>query len=212
MGCRKKREKNNCSCRLYRTWYFRGIYDNGRNSLLNEIITKYDCHKASDILNILREKVMNLLQQKGEDGEPADGMDIALCIIDCKRMELEYSGAYNPLYLVSNGQLSVLKGDRMPIGIHLNFQQPFSDYRIQVKPKDMIFLFSDGYADQFGGPEGKKFRYKNFQDLLVSIAEKSVAEQKEILHRSFLEWKGKEEQVDDVLIWGLHVNHEKHKK
>ncbi len=128
-------------------------------AFLNEIINKYDVQKANDILFLLREKVVNMLQQRGKGGDTSDGMDIALCILDTEKKELQFSGANNPLYKISRNQLEIIKGDRMPIGIHVNYNKPFTNHRIKIHQNDLIYLFSDGYADQFGGVENKKFRY-----------------------------------------------------
>src|SRR4030043_1500476 len=112
---------------------------------------------------------MKLLHQKGIEGEASDGMDVALFIIDEGNKCFKFAGANNPAYFINNHGLEILKADRMPIGIHINFTTPFTTCSIPYNPGDMIYLFSDGYADQFGGPDNKKFRYKQFQDLLSSI-------------------------------------------
>jgi len=174
-------------------------------AFLNEIINSKPVENASEILFKLRKLVMKLLKQKGEEGEAADGMDISLLIFDKKDRTLQFSGANNLLYLVRNNELKVFKGDRMPIGIHLNFQKPFTDQQIDFRLGDMIYLFTDGYADQFGGPNNKKFRYKQFQELLIQIHNKSMVEQKEQLFRTITNWKGDNDQVDDILIMGFRL-------
>jgi len=172
---------------------------------LNEIVNKYTFDNASDILNSLRNHVITLLQQKGEDGEAADGMDISLLLIDNSDNTVQYAGANNPVYLIKNGELIEYKADRMPIGIHIHIDKPFTYHNLDVNENDVLYLFSDGFADQFGGPHGKKFRYKYFRELLVNIHKKPFAEQQKILEETFYSWKGEEEQVDDILIMGMKI-------
>lgn len=172
---------------------------------LNDIIASESFEKASDILEQLREKIMHLLNQKGKMGETQDGLDIALCIIDCNSKKLQFAGANNPIYIIRNNELIEYKGDRMPVGIHINFNKPFNNQDINLQPDDKIYLFSDGYADQFGGENGKKFRYKHFQELLLKINHLTMYQQKEILEKRFIEWRGSLDQIDDVLVFGLKI-------
>ncbi len=174
-------------------------------AFLNEIIDKNVDQEPNEILDKLRSEVIKLLKQKGEEGEASDGMDISLAIIDNEYNSLKFSGANNPIYYIKNDELEIIKGDRMPIGIHLNFNNPFTNHTIDCEKDDTFYLFSDGYADQFGGPRGKKFRYKQFQDLLLSIYRKPMGEQKSILEETILNWKGEESQVDDILILGFKI-------
>jgi phosphoserine phosphatase RsbU/P len=174
-------------------------------AFLNQIVNLKSDIAANDILFQLRKLVMKLLKQKGEEGEAADGMDISMIILNKEKSRLQFCGANNPLYLIRNGELIVYKGDRMPIGIHLQFEQSFTNQIINIQKGDMIYLFTDGYADQFGGDHNKKFRYKQFQELLIDINKKSLAEQNEILFRTMNDWKGKNEQVDDILILGFRI-------
>jgi serine phosphatase RsbU (regulator of sigma subunit) len=133
-------------------------------------------------------------------------MDISLITIDQKRHILQFSGANNPLYLVSTGDLTRYQADRMPIGIHVTDITPFTNHEIQVEPGDVIYLFSDGYADQFGGESGKKFMDKPFQELLTSISRKPMNDQAEILGSTFDNWKKGYDQVDDVLVIGIRIS------
>ena len=174
-------------------------------AFLNEIINSKTIKNASEILFELRILVMKLLKQKGEEGEAADGMDVSLIILDKGEKTLQFAGANNPLYRIRNSELEVLKGDRMPIGIHMNFDKPFTDYQLNIQSGDMIYLFTDGYADQFGGPNNKKFRYKQFQELLLKINNRPLKEQNEELHRTITTWKGNCDQVDDILILGFRI-------
>jgi len=132
-------------------------------------------------------------------------MDISLVIIDINAGKLDYAGANNPLYIVRDNQLLRFQADRMPIGIHFISFTPFINHVIDIKKDDYLYMFSDGYADQFGGPKGKKFMYKSFQDLLLRNHEKPMDLQKEILENTFEKWKGEKEQVDDVMVIGIRV-------
>ena len=172
---------------------------------LNEIVSSNNFIKASEIIDRLRDHIMKSLNQTGETGEAQDGLDIALCIIDHKNKKLEYAGANNPLYIIRNKELIEIRGDRMPVGIHVNFDKPFTNHEIDIESMDQLYLFSDGYADQFGGPKGKKFRYKQFKDLLVSNSHHPMNIQKEILNNVHDNWRGSLDQIDDILVFGLKI-------
>ena len=172
---------------------------------LNEIISNGNFKTASDILEQLRDHIMRSLNQTGESGETQDGLDIVLCIIDCKDKKLQFAGANNPIYIIKNNELEEIKGDRMPVGIHINFDKPFTNHFINLESNDQIYLFSDGYADQFGGPKGKKFRYKQFKELLLNNSDKPMNIQKEILNNIHDKWRGSLDQIDDILVFGLKI-------
>ncbi len=172
---------------------------------LNQIIKKKEYQDSGEILEELREYVITSLHQTGKFGEAQDGMDLSLCIIDFDSLEVKFSGANNPLYVINNRQFREIKGDRMPVGINVNYKEPFKTHEIQLEKGDIIYMFTDGYADQFGGPKGKKFRYKFFKELLISINGTSLKRQKEIVEQTFYKWKGDYEQVDDVLVMGIKV-------
>jgi serine phosphatase RsbU (regulator of sigma subunit) len=169
---------------------------------LNEITSKDDIPPANRILNILREKIMKALHQTGDEFEQRDGMDLALYIVDYENRELQFSGANNPLYLIRKNSLIEYKGDRMPIGINATEEKSFKTNLIPLENNDSIYIFTDGYADQFGGPEGKKLKYRKFRQTLMNMQKLSVKGQKEKLWNEFLAWKGQHDQVDDVLIIG----------
>lgn len=131
---------------------------------------------------------------------------MALCIFDLKEKHVEFAGANNPLLMISDGEVTNYKGDRFPIGAYEGTnQQPFRNNEIDVKDGDCLYLFSDGYADQFGGPDNKKFMFRRFQELLLELHKLPMAEQKEILFERLNEWKGCNEQVDDILVIGIRV-------
>jgi serine phosphatase RsbU (regulator of sigma subunit) len=174
-------------------------------SALNEIITnKKDLH-ANKVLNHLREKIKNSLHQTGKEGEAADGMDVSFCVLHKDRKILEYSGAYNPLLIVHNGELKEYKADRMPIGIFIGEKDSFTNYEISVSRGDTVYLFSDGITDQFGGTDGSKFKKYSLKKLLSGIYELPLAEQKTIIENEFNKWKGNGDQIDDVTIIGLRI-------
>ncbi|MCK4661496.1 MAG: SpoIIE family protein phosphatase [Bacteroidales bacterium] len=175
-------------------------------AFLNEIVSKYDKIKANEILNYLRENVKNSLHQTGKKNEAKDGMDIALCAIDKTKYCLQYSGANNPLFIIRNNELIIYKPDKMPIGIHIRDYKPFTNNIINLKKGDLIYIFSDGYIDQFGGKSGKKFMSKNFKELLLNINQKPIKEQLEILDNTIEDWKKDTEQIDDILVIGIRIN------
>ena len=174
-------------------------------AFLNEIVNKSTEIKASTILNQLRDYVKESLHQTGKDDETKDGMDIALCIIDTNNFTLQYSGAYNPLYLIKNKNLISLKADRMPIGIHLIEKESFTNHEIDIEKGDTIYVFTDGYIDQFGGPDARKFKLLPFKEMLLEIKDYPMEEQKRMLEEKFYLWKGDSEQIDDVLVMGIRI-------
>ena len=118
---------------------------------------------------------------------------------------MQFAGANNPLYIIRNGELNIYKGDRMPIGIHMNFDKPFTNYDISLHGGDMIYLFSDGYADQFGGPDGGKLKYKEFRELILKHHKLPMVMQKQALDKEFNDWRGDLSQIDDVIVVGLKM-------
>jgi serine phosphatase RsbU (regulator of sigma subunit) len=146
-----------------------------------------------------------MLRQKNDSEALRDGMDISICAIDFKKMELEYSGAYNPLWYIRKNVLKEIKADKQPIGVFLDDPKPFTNHILKLEKGDSLYLFTDGYADQFGGDKGKKFKYKSLQELLITIHEKPEEQQKRELDNTFESWKGNLQQLDDVCILGLRV-------
>lgn len=172
-------------------------------SLLNEIIISKEIKRPDLILNELRDKIIEALKQ--EPGNILkDGMDMTVCLLDRKKNLLQFSGANNPFYLISEGQLTQIKGDSMPVAIH-DIMNPFSLHQIELKPGDAFYTFSDGYADQFGGPAEKKFLIKNFRNLLLSIQDLPMIEQGNRLDEVFEDYRKELEQIDDVVIIGVKV-------
>jgi len=174
-------------------------------SFLEEIVNNHRITDSGKILDELRNEVQRALRQKGEREEAKDGMDISLCVIDKTKKTIQYSGAYNSLYLIRNKELVEYRADRMPIGIFDMADKNFTSRTIQYLPGDVIYMFSDGYADQFGGIENKKFKYSTLKALLTEIHKKSPDTQKQILEKRFNDWKGSFPQIDDVLILGMKL-------
>ena len=175
-------------------------------SFLNDIVGRMEKLQANKILEQLRSQVIQSLHQSGKEGEAKDGMDISLCIFDHETQELQFSGAFNSIYHIRQGDLTELKADRMPIAIHWKMEAQFTNQVITIQEGDTIYMFSDGYADQFGGPEGKKIKTKPIKDLLLSVQDQSINEQKDRLEQYFDEWKGTLPQIDDVIVMGLKFN------
>jgi serine phosphatase RsbU (regulator of sigma subunit)/Tfp pilus assembly protein PilF len=175
-------------------------------ALLNEIINKKNEFTAAEILNNLRSQVVNSMHQRGYDGETQDGMDIAFCIIDTENKTIDFSGAFNPLFIIRDCELIEYKADKMPIGVHLKQEVPFSNHIINYQPGDQLYVFSDGYADQFGGPKRKKFLIKRFKELLIEKSGKNMADQKTALQSTIDEWMGPHDQIDDILVIGAKLN------
>jgi serine phosphatase RsbU (regulator of sigma subunit) len=139
-----------------------------------------------------------------EDLALKDGIDLAFCAYNPKTSTLEYAGAFKPLYLVRDNEVREFKGDRVIVGPDYGLRQrPFTNYSLQLQKDDVIYLFSDGYADQFGGPEGKKFKYRRFRRLLLSIHRLPMEEQRQKLEENMRDWMGAEEQIDDQLVIGI---------
>ncbi|TAL62737.1 MAG: hypothetical protein EPN88_13035, partial [Bacteroidetes bacterium] len=174
-------------------------------STLNEIITNITDLQANTVLSLLREKIKTSLHQTGKVGEAADGMDVAFCVLHKNRKTLQYSGAYNPLFIFQGGELREYKADRMPIGIYYGEKNSFTNYEINVKKGDTIYIFSDGLADQFGGPDGVKYKISNLKKLLSDIYYRPLLEQRTIIENEFEKWKGSADQVDDITLIGVRI-------
>jgi serine phosphatase RsbU (regulator of sigma subunit) len=172
-------------------------------SFLNDILSGRGPWKPSRILNLLRERVMKALRQTGSEEENKDAMDMALCVFNEDTGELQYSGANNPLYHLRDGKLTEIKADKMPVGINAIDEESFTNHTVRLISDDIIYIFSDGYPDQFGGEYCKKFKYTPMKQLFTDISGKELHQQGEILEKRFYDWKGKNEQVDDILVFGI---------
>ncbi len=175
----------------------------GHNGL-NQAIKEHGITRPSEVLRDLNRISFETLH-KDRDQFVRDGMDMALCALDPKSMVLEYAGANCPLYLVRDGELLQFPPDKRPIGGFELGDLPFTDHRIQLRKGDVVYIFSDGYADQFGGPNGKKFLYRRFRELLVQIHQQPMDRQKYLLTDNLNQWRGAQEQVDDILVIGMRA-------
>lgn len=175
-------------------------------SFLNEINAPKEILSPAEILNKLREKIIKELNQEDEVDASKDGMDISLIRLKKEENKIGvcWAGANNSLYISKNKTIEETKGNRQPIGIHAHMTD-FTNHKISVSKGDNIYLFSDGYPDQFGGPSRKKFKYSQFKNLLTSIADAPVENQKSALYENFTAWKGDLEQTDDVCLFGIKV-------
>jgi len=174
-------------------------------SFLNEIVNKQGITTPNLILNNLRRNIVDALHQTGKEGEAQDGMDVAVVCIDHKKMKAEFAGAYNPMYLIRDKELTEYNADRMPIGIHVKGGTDFTNNELDIKKDDTLYIFSDGYVDQFGGDRSKKFMAKRLKDLLVEICLEPLPKQAKILNSALEKWKGNIEQIDDILVIGLKI-------
>ena len=174
-------------------------------SLLNEIASNSNGQlPAGEILGLLREKVIFSLKQTGSRDETTDGMDISLCILEKRTNQLQFAGAFNPMWLMRDGKLTEFKADKMPIGFHLK-QPNFTTSEATVQEGDALYLLSDGYYDQFGGENDKRYSSGRLKRLIKEIAHLPMNNQKEVLDKKFSDWKGNSEQIDDVLILGIRI-------
>lgn len=175
------------------------------HNILKDIIKNTSAEKPAEILDRLREGVVSTLRADDSGKQAKDGMDMTLCAINYKTLELQYAAAFNPLYIIRKGELMLHPANKFPIGSYVGEKANFDNHSIQLEKGDQIFIFSDGYADQFGGPSGKKFMVGNFRKLLLQIADLNSFLQKEKLNETLLTWQGGQEQVDDVLVIGVKV-------
>ncbi len=173
------------------------------HNILQDIINHSNKLSPAEIMNSLREGVINTLNANNSGRDTKDGMDMTLCCINYDTLELQYAAAFNPLYIVRNGELLQHEANKFPIGKFIGEKQNFTNNTLQLQKNDQLFIFSDGYADQFGGPKGKKFMVGSFRKLLKSITPLDVKKQKETLNTTLNNWQGEQEQVDDVLVIGV---------
>jgi len=171
---------------------------------LNEINALEALLTPAEILDKLREKIVKELKQTGNPGESKDGMDISILRLNLATNEVQWAGAYNPLYLIREGVLSEVKADKQPIGFSYS-PLPFTNHSLQMSKGEYIYLLSDGFADQFGGPKGKKFKYQQLKQTLVDIHTQPLLYQKDFLNKSLESWKGSLEQVDDITLIGIQI-------
>jgi serine phosphatase RsbU (regulator of sigma subunit) len=176
------------------------------NNLLNQAITEHGLTKPAAILDEVNSGLTNTLHQTYEESSVKDGMDIALCALDSKKMILEYAGAYNPVFIVRKGELIEAKGNKFPIGVFVGEKlKKFTNHEIKLEKGDSIYVFSDGFADQFGGPFAKKFKKREFKNMLLRIGHLPMNEQIKEIEKTLEDWQGSNEQVDDIVVFGVRV-------
>ncbi|MDO9185146.1 MAG: SpoIIE family protein phosphatase [Bacteroidia bacterium] len=179
------------------------------HNILKQVVSNNTFSTPAQILDSLNEGVSETLHHGGhehEEGQAKDGMDISFCTIDFKTLELQYAGAYNPLYIIRKGQLIQTKANKFPIGLFLGEEKKkFTNHTFQLERGDTVYIFSDGYADQFGGPYGRKFMAIPFRVLLMDINKEPIEKQKIILNKTIEDWRGQLDQVDDILVIGVKI-------
>lgn len=189
-------------------------------TLLNEIVNKESVTNPGIVLDRLRSEVINSLKQKGEFAEAKDGMDIALCELDRVNRKIRFAGANNPLYLIRRRGLETpgiihaestdtdvlieIKGDTMPVGISYDMSG-FTMNELDIYEGDTFYMFTDGFPDQFGGPNHKKFCYKHFREQLIRTKSAKMPEQAEKLDEVLHNWMGINSQTDDILVIGFRI-------
>jgi len=174
-------------------------------NLLKDILNNSNAITPAAIMDKMNDGVANTLHSGSSDNQTKDGMDMTLCALNYKTLELQFAGAFNPLYIVRNNELLQFKADKFPIGMFIGEKQNFTNNSVQLQNGDNVYIFSDGYADQFGGPKGKKYMAGNFRELLKEMSKLSIENQSINLNQTIEEWRGNLEQVDDILVIGIKV-------
>ena len=173
-------------------------------SLLNEIIVEKGIKDTNMILDEMRKQIIKSLNQDTKDDQK-DGMDISICKLNMKKKTLEFSGAHNPLVIVSGNEISTFKGDSQAVGLETVDIKPFTKHSMKLKKDDMVYIYSDGYQDQFGGENGKKYKTANFKKLLLKISSQNEKKQLKLLEIEFANWMKNEDQIDDVCVMGVRI-------
>jgi serine phosphatase RsbU (regulator of sigma subunit)/tetratricopeptide (TPR) repeat protein len=177
-------------------------------SLLNESVRNENLSDAASVLDILRENVINTLNQAGNETKYAEGMDMAFISIDPETLKLQFAGAYSSLYIIRNENsdnvLIELKPDKQPIGLYVK-PKPFTNHEFQLKKNDTIYMFSDGFQDQIGGNRMQKFKINKLKEILISIQGNSLNIQKEKISQTFFDWKSNNIQIDDVMMLAIKI-------
>ena len=171
---------------------------------LNSSIKEHFLTQPSQILDKTRELIVENIGSSSSKDHVQDGMDIALCKINFDDLKIEFSGAYNSLYLVRDNKIIEYKASRQPVGAYNN-ASPFKNYSFDLHKNDCLYFFTDGFVDQFGGKKNKKYKLKPFLEFLLSIHQLTMEEQKSLLTKEFNDWKANEDQIDDVLVIGIKV-------
>ena len=173
-------------------------------AFLNEITSAELLPTTNGILNILRNKVIKVLDQKGDRDESLDGMDMSIIRLDLETLEMQYSGAMNSIYILRNNDIIKVKADKMGIGYSLKMK-PFDLEFVDLEIKDQVVMFTDGFVDQFGGLENGKIGYSNFESWLLQAKKLNMSKQKSFLENNFLNWKSNNAQIDDVTVVSIKI-------
>ncbi|NOZ36299.1 MAG: SpoIIE family protein phosphatase [Chlorobi bacterium] len=171
-------------------------------TFLNDIIDQNLLFNSSEILSKLRKKIKHTFKEYGNDFQNKNGMDIALCIISLKTNMMQFSGAFNPLYIIRNNELTEYKATKNPIAYY-PVEKEFESHNIQLFKNDTFYLFSDGFQDQLGGESEKKYSKKKFREFLLKIHKEDMTEQKKLLEKEFVSWQSENDQVDDMTVMGV---------
>lgn len=174
------------------------------HAFLDDIVNRKNTTTTGEILDKLRENIINSLGQSYDNTGSKDGMDISICKIEKNSLKTQFSGAYNPILIINELQTRIIKADKMPIGVYIKMK-PFTTEELQLKKNDLIYMFTDGFQDQFGGEKNQKYMARNFRNLLSSNKNKSLNIQNEIIENELNIWKGNKSQLDDILILGLKI-------
>ncbi|MFO7658118.1 MAG: SpoIIE family protein phosphatase [Bacteroidales bacterium] len=172
---------------------------------LNEIVYKDGKHNSDEILELLREKMIQCFQKNHFNNQYQDRIDISLCIIDSEKMEAQFTGAYNSLYVISNNNLEIYRADHITAGQADKENLFFTRQNFSISHGDVIYLCTDGYSDQFGGENRKKFMNKRFSHLLLNIYQNSMDKQKDWLEKNLTDWMQDNAQVDDITVIGVKI-------
>ncbi|MEO8759678.1 MAG: PP2C family protein-serine/threonine phosphatase, partial [Bacteroidia bacterium] len=162
-------------------------------------------HEPAEILNHTRLKIIERLKKDGSEQGGKDGMDCSLMNFDFTNKQLTYAAANNPIWIVRGETILEFAPDKMPVGKHDRDTVSFKQHTIELEKGDMVYALTDGMPDQFGGPKGKKYMYKQLKDLLISVAQMPMPKQKEMISASLDNWKGNLEQIDDITLIGVRV-------
>jgi serine phosphatase RsbU (regulator of sigma subunit) len=175
-------------------------------SIIHELTFSQNISRPDLLLNAQRDAIIQSLNPEGSDELSRDGMDCVLCSFDFRNKKLEFACANNPLWLMRNGEITEFKADKQPVGLSAGVKKEFGLHTIDLQTGDIVYTFTDGFADQFGGDKGKKFRYAQLKEKLITIANLRMEEQVSVLEKTFNDWKGDLEQVDDVLLIGIKIS------
>ncbi|HVA99456.1 MAG TPA: PAS domain S-box protein [Bacteroidia bacterium] len=176
------------------------------NILLNQTVKNPEINSPAELLNYLQIELFRTFNQNSDRPVRQDGMDMAFCAIDFTKMEVVFAGANNPLLIIRNRELIEIKANKQAITAAVEYpEKPFENHVFKLQKNDCLYIFTDGFNDQFGGAKGKKFKYSRFKELVLSLDKESMAAQKNIFEKTFDDWKGDVEQVDDMLVIGVRI-------